>query len=106
MATPANREKSGQFKKGVSGNPKGRPTTPKEIKEAFQKLMPKSIKKIEEIIDSSDDNKLVLDAVKVVLDRVLGKPNQPMDIDGDIGFKNPLEGLTTSELKKLIKNGK
>ena len=102
MATE-NRTHTGRFKKGVSGNPGGRPSTPKEIKEAFAKLLPKSVAKIDEIISNSDDDKLVLDAIKVVLDRVLGKPNQAMEIDNNIGFKNPLEGLTTEELKKLIK---
>lgn len=87
------RESNGRFAKGnkLAG---GRRAIPPEIKQLFTSMVPEVVSKIHEIILTSDDNKLVLDAAKIVLDRVYGKPLQAVDVDAktDTTIKIVLDG--------------
>ena len=49
---PGNRDESGKFIKGISGNPTGRPKTPEPFKELVQS---KSIPALQKIIDIMED---------------------------------------------------
>ena len=76
MAT-VNRDKNGKFVKGNKGG--GRKQIPPEIREALTNLIPKSIEKLQSILEASEDDKLVLETIKVILDRVYGKPLQSIE---------------------------
>ena len=89
------RDDKGRFVKGtVPCRSGGRKPIPPEIKQLFTSMVPEVVSKIHEIILTSDDNKLVLDAAKIVLDRVYGKPLQAVDVDAktDTTIKIVLDG--------------
>ncbi len=83
---PANRTESGKFVKGKSGNPSGRPKMPEDIKMALKDLVPTAVNKLSNIINCTDDERILLEAIKTLLDRVYGKPKQEIDasIDGSV----------------------
>lgn len=68
------RDKNGRFTHGNPGG--GRKPIPADVKDALQGLVPKSVERLSAIIHDSEDDKLVMDAVKVVLDRVFGRAPQ------------------------------
>lgn len=75
------------FKKGVSGNPKGRPKLSEDQKDALTKikeLAPMAVDVAEKLLKDGD----VAPAVKVklidmILDRTYGKPYQSVEIKAD-----------------------
>ncbi len=81
------------FEKGKSGNPKGRPTGSKDFRKVMQALLNMDVKVgfIDEDIDAttamavhlrntalseSEDRRVVLKAMEMILDRMYGKPAQ------------------------------
>lgn len=80
------------FKKGQSGNPSGRKKIPEDIKQAFKELTPIAIEKLTELLTSSEDERIVMDAVKVVFDRHLGKALQQVESKNENVTKIVLEG--------------
>jgi Family of unknown function (DUF5681) len=78
--TPAKPHKPnrGQFKKGQSGNPGGRPKMPDELKEAMQRLSDKAVKVLEDAMEGDDPRARIL-AANSVLDRGYGKPAQTVN---------------------------
>jgi hypothetical protein len=101
MATPDIRTKTGQFKKGVSGNPAGRKKIPDEIKESLTQLVPKAVERLTDIINSSKNEKIVMQAVEVIFNRVYGKPQQQLDIESN--NSHTLEVVLTEQLKEWAK---
>jgi hypothetical protein len=80
---PGSRDKAGRFRKGESGNPNGRPKIPSEVKEMFKAATTDAAKLlIETMNDSGADIKLRIDCAEKIIERVYGKPTQP--IDGDM----------------------
>lgn len=76
------RDSKGRFIKGVSGNPRGRPKTDEEIKEALRELVPKSIEVLKEIIENRgarDQDRIR--AIELIFDRVYGRPFQQMQVE-------------------------
>lgn len=76
------RDKNGRFLKGKSGNPRGRPKTDEEFKEAITKLVPRAIEVLHEILmkeDAADRDKLK--AVELIFDRIYGRPFQSVKLD-------------------------
>jgi len=80
--TVSNRDNKGRFVPGTSGNPNGRKKTPKEIKEALEKLTPAALATYKRVLE--DPEAPWKDKIRVaqdILDRVLGKPQQSVSLD-------------------------
>ncbi|MBQ3399582.1 MAG: hypothetical protein IJG37_01185 [Synergistaceae bacterium] len=93
------RDSKGRF---MPGNPsKGsRPKKiPEELREAFKELVPRSVEVIAEILNNRKTKSNVrLEAVKVVLDRVYGKPAQAQDITLDVSGSLDL----TAQIRRVL----
>ena len=80
----ANRTKTGQFAKGHSGNPKGRPALPPELKE-YAKQAPDRLR---EIADREDTPlKVKADIEKWFAEMYYGKSAQQVTVDGGVDIK-------------------
>ena len=91
-----NRDKNGRFIKGNNSNG-GRKPIPPEIKEALTSLIPRAVERLANIVDKGEDDKLVMEAVKVVFDRVYGKPQQAMEVKSENAHK--IEVTLTEQLQ-------
>ena len=79
---PANRDKSGRFQKGQSGNPEGRKPLAPELRDMLLPLGEKSVNALKSVLESEtakDADKLR--AAEIVMDRLLGKATQPIVAD-------------------------
>lgn len=78
---PANRTKTGQFRKGSSGNPSGRPKRSEAETEALAAictLAPMAVEVMREILTDNEASASVrLRCAESVLERVCGKPLDP-----------------------------
>lgn len=64
----------------------GRKPTPPDVKEALQAMLPQAVKRLGELL-MSDNEKIVIKAVEVVLDRNLGKAvATKIDVKADMGL--------------------
>ena len=72
---PANRTKTGTFKKGQSGNPRGRPKANPEAKEILKAATPDAARKLVELVGSRTE-KIALAAATEILDRTMGRPEK------------------------------
>jgi hypothetical protein len=70
------------FKPGQSGNPGGRSKENMRIKALASSKAESAIKKLEKIMETSDDERNVIAAANAILDRGLGKPSQAI-VGGD-----------------------
>lgn len=61
-----------------------------------------------ELILKKDEEIRINDKLKAVdiLNKMEGEYIDKVELKGDVTTRSPMEGLTTEELKKLIKNGK
>jgi hypothetical protein len=76
------------FKKGVSGNPKGRPKTPKEFKElCFKDGVPKAFECLVNELENLGKDRVK--ACEILMAYGLGKPSQSLEHSGADG--GPLE---------------
>ena len=72
-------------KKGEVRNPHGGPKTPPDVKEALQAMLPQAVTRLGELL-MSDNEKIAIKAVEVVLDRNLGKAiATKIDVKTDMG---------------------
>jgi len=95
------RDDSGRFVKGISGNPSGRPATPEEVKEMLKCATAPAVQLL---IDTMNDDSVRPDlrvrCAEIVLDRTLGKAVQPLEAH----FSTPtlsLNEFTEEELRRL-----
>lgn len=84
------RGKGKPFAKGQSGNPRGRPKVPADVKEAYRAMHPRALERLEELLESEDE-KTALKAAEVVIERVEGKVAQPLEHSGTIGWAQLVE---------------
>lgn len=74
--------KDTQFKKGQSGNPRGKTPVPKDIKEMLKGATPDACRLLcNTINDESAKLELRIKCSEIVLDRVYGKPQQAVEVD-------------------------
>ena len=78
---PANRTKTGQFRKGVSGNPRGRTPLPPEFKN-FAQQAPARLRAICD--DPKTPVKVRADIEKWFAEMWYGKSPQALDLDGKV----------------------
>ncbi|MBE7025042.1 MAG: hypothetical protein E7408_03185 [Ruminococcaceae bacterium] len=78
---PANRTKTGQFTKGHSGNPKGRPPLPPELKE-YAMQSPARLRAIAD--DKNTPMKVKADIEKWFAEMYYGKSAQQVMLDGEV----------------------
>ena len=74
------------WKKGVSGNPSGRPKMPANVLELARSRSPEAFERICELMKSENES-VALAAAKEVLDRGWGRPSQESTVNlrhGDI----------------------
>lgn len=78
---PENRDGTGKFKKGFSGNPGGRPKRPPEL-EMYAKNAPAKLREIAD--DPATPVKIKADIEKFFFEAVYGKAQQAIDIEGEM----------------------
>jgi hypothetical protein len=81
---PENRTKTGQFKKGKSGNPGGRPALPIQIKE-YAKEAPDRLRAIAD--DPATPIKVKADIEKWFAEMYYGKSPQQVTVDGEMNVQ-------------------
>lgn len=87
------------FEKGKSGNPRGRPKIPPDVRDMFKAATPAAAKLLIKTIDDEDAPlALRMDAAKTVIDRVYGKATQP--IDGNLDAT--LQIVMSDEARELM----
>jgi hypothetical protein len=92
---PQNRDKTGRFVKGQSGNPGGRPKKPIEL-EQYAKDAPAKLRAIAD--DPATPVKIKADIEKFFFEAVYGKAPQAIDLEG----KMESSGTTVVEFKGEI----
>ena len=76
---PASRTKTGKYKKGHSGNPKGRPPLIPEGRKLLKEHGPNAIAKIVELLNSDNDT-VALKAAIYLADQAYGRAKESVDI--------------------------
>ena len=97
---PENRLKTGQFSKGQSGNPGGRPKKNPEAKEILKAATPDAARVLVTLLKSKDD-KIKLQAAQAILDRTQGKPKEAvsMDLSGGLDVRAQVRSVLIERLK-------
>ena len=82
------RNASGQFQKGVSGNPGGRPRKTEEQKEALEQikeLAPVAVAKLNEILTGDHVSAYArLQAIDIILNRTYGRPEASLKLESEV----------------------
>jgi hypothetical protein len=103
-----NRKRTGQFPKGVSGNPKGRtPGTKNKVAQEIKVLLDEEIdfrEKVRSLDRMSKSNSLRgFYAIRLLLEYRFGKPVERIEIDADIEEKyNLLMQATGIVMEKMV----
>lgn len=75
----ANRDPSGRWLPGVTGNGGGRPRTDPEVRQALEAGSLAAAQRLVALV-GSEDERVALAASVALLDRVLGKPAQALEV--------------------------
>ena len=73
------RDDLGRWVPGTSGNPGGMPKPPEGLRTRLAELSPRAVERLGQLLDSGDE-RVRLEAAKVILDRHLGRPAIQADI--------------------------
>ena len=97
---PENRLKTGQFSKGQSGNPGGRPKQDPEAKEILKTATPDAARVLVGLLQSKDE-KIKLQSAQAILDRTQGKPKEAvsMDLSGGLDVRAQVRSVLMERLK-------
>ena len=101
---PANRASSGQFVKGVSGNPKGRPKSQDEVTQLTRSLSIDAVHRLHHLMEHAESEQVQLSVANAILDRAYGKPKESKEIDinhASTTRKLVLDTLTDEQLEAL-----
>ena len=66
---------------GEVRNPTGRPKTPDEVKQKLKDALGDAVDRLIELSKNAEKDSVRYQATQDLIDRVLGKPTQPLDID-------------------------
>ena len=69
------------IKPGQVLNPTGRPKTPDEVRQKLKDALGDAVDRLIELSKNADKDSVRYQATQDLIDRVLGKPTQPLDID-------------------------
>jgi len=99
-----NRDASGRFVPGQSGNPSGRPKVAPELRAAAQEVSIEGLKVLTGIMrDEKAPQNARINAVQAIWDRGFGKPDQQHRVSGQIDFAHLLAEY--SQLRALEDGG-
>ena len=95
------RTRDGRWIAGTSPNPGGRPSTPPEIREALQAGSLAAAHRLV-ALTASEDERVALAASVAVLDRVLGRPAQALEVtQGEPNWDSFLPAFQSAVLENL-----
>jgi Family of unknown function (DUF5681) len=87
------RDSGGRFKKGVSGNPGGRPRTPASVIEATRALTTKAIETLEHMLDNGENEMTRVRAAEILLNRAWGTPAQHVNVENKTSYAEELDRI-------------
>lgn len=88
------------FKKGVSGNPGGKPKELKGIQELARKHAPQALNALVKVATSGRSESARVSAATALLDRGFGKPMQALQHAGEGGGPITLEAIIAGSYGK------
>ena len=99
---PADRLATGQFRPGVSGNPKGRPRVDLEFRARCRAVVDEKVfgRWVREILE---DGPQWIAAAKALAEYGYGKPHQSTDVTVTTDSERPLAGVSAAELLEALR---
>lgn len=82
--SPRRKAPSTAFKPGQSGNPRGRPRLPEDIKALLRELHRPAVIRLAQLL-SSEDERVALRAAEIIIERNMGKAPQAVEVSGADG---------------------
>ena len=92
------------FQPGQSGNPKGRPPLPAEVKEAMASWSLEAIQVLVNVMQSSDNDAAKVKAATYILGPFVSKAPQQIDVDVQVTSFGDFLIQANNRHKKLAKN--
>ena len=80
-SVPANRNASGKFIKGASGNPTGRPKSQTGVLALARSNSIEAIERLVTLMRTAESEQVQLNAANAILDRAYGKPKESKDVE-------------------------